>query len=671
MNRIFLSALTFVMAVAMAVSCQKENREELGTVRITVTSPDAAQTKVIADGKSVNWVYWAAFDENDKPVSDLNGKIPMTEKEASFDVDLVRDYPYHFVFWAQYEDVVNGQPAYDLTSFFEDGKINVNYNGVANDEYRDAFYKQEVITIKGAGESRDIELTRPFAQINFLAADYLSVEEVEVHTSLKSTVGISGLPTVLNGLDGTVDKYEGVTAFAATAVPTDPAYYTVKKVKHGWYSMNYILASDEKKLNEVTATFTHDKSDKPVQVTVDNVPYQRNHRTNIIGNFLTEIAEVSVIIIEDFDKPDFPVMDDGTPVPPSPSEVPEGGYLREVVGNEVTYTVYNAEGLEAWRKEAHEGTMAGSDNKIVTVNLVLAADIELPVPAAGKSNWTPVGSYATPYYGFIKGNDYTISNLTIISNSTSASACVGFISNADKHANGDVIAENITFDNVHISTKGGDTGTVFGLVTSEGGIIRNVCVTDGTVTSTSVRIGGIAGSCSSGVVIENCTNEVDVTGDNFCGGLVGSIDHVVISDCTNRGNVRSTRWHIGGIVGDADNSSVVKSCKNYGNVTAAGQSQINGDCTSVGGIVGFNNGGSKVEFNYNYGDIKGYRGTGGIVGYNVNGTVTNNTTEADIYHVDTIEIGLVVGRHDSGTFSDNSASGSLIKIDPKTQQPVI
>ena len=104
------------------------------------------------------------------------------------------------------------------------------------------------------------------------------------------------------------------TKLEATAVPTDPAYYSVQGVQYGWYSMNYILAADAKKLNSVSATFTHDKSANPVVIEVQNVPYQRNHRTNIIGNFLTEIAEVTVVVLERFDDPAYNVDEEGNPI---------------------------------------------------------------------------------------------------------------------------------------------------------------------------------------------------------------------------------------------------------------------------------------------------------------------------------------------------------------------
>lgn len=298
--------------IAIALSCQKESVRQTGTgiesVQIAVALPETL-TRSISDGESADIVYWAGFDDAGTAVDGLNGSAPVNGRFAEFDVKLVKHYTYSFVFWAQDAD----SKAYDLSAFASQGKIGVSYEGSANDESRDAFYKQEDIMIQSSGETKNIVLSRPFAQINFLAADYKSVEDVDVHKSLKSTVSISGLPTVLNGLDGSVEG-SGATVLVPAAVPTDPAYFIVNEVEYGWYSMNYILAAEEKNLNVVTAVFSHDKSEYPVEVEVSNVPYQRNHRTNIIGNFLTEMAEVKVIVMEGFDDPANNIDEEGNPI---------------------------------------------------------------------------------------------------------------------------------------------------------------------------------------------------------------------------------------------------------------------------------------------------------------------------------------------------------------------
>ena len=58
-----------------------------------------------------------------------------------------------------------------------------------------------------------------------------------------------------------------------------------------------------------------------------------------------------------------------------------------------------------------------------------------------------------------------------------------------------------------------------------------------------------------------------------------------------------------------------------------------------------------------------YKNTGGIVGYLSSGTVSANTNEGEVRHVQTNNNGLIVGYNSGGTVTDdNIAGGSLIKI---------
>lgn len=295
-----------------SASCQKETAQndikgDTAQVTLSVRTP-SVQTRTISDGKKANIVHWAAFDNNDKPIDGLKGTAVINGQKAEIDVTLVKHYDYNFVFWAHVGDEYGQNAAYGLSTFNEDGKVVVNYGGNANDENRDAFYANQIITIVSDNEVKEVPLFRPFAQINFLAADYKAVEAVGLHTNMTSTILMEGLPTVLNGIDGTVDQAAAGTTvnLAKYAIPSEDKYYTITDpatgvaTTYGWYSMNYILAAD-KDTKDVTGVFHHDKKTEGVNIEVNNVPYERNHRTNIIGNFFTENVNVQLIVMEGFD----------------------------------------------------------------------------------------------------------------------------------------------------------------------------------------------------------------------------------------------------------------------------------------------------------------------------------------------------------------------------------
>lgn len=299
---IFISLVTFLLS--SLASCEKAGQDDFIDVSFTVKVPSSVATKAISDGSMANIVYWAAFDASGNPVSGMNGSTALnSNRSAVITESLVKHVYYNFVFWAHCGDASGKNAAYDLSAFNSEGKVTVNYKGDANDESRDAFYAHTPITIDdtpGSGR-KTVPLYRPFAQINFLAKDYKVVEEAGVNASLTSKIEVTGLPTVLDGKDGTVSG-SASTALNFKAIPTGTdAYFTIGNVRYGWYSMNYVLAAAGNNDNvTIVGKFKHDKSAKEISLTVNSVPYERNHRTNIIGNFFTEQAVLTIKVDPNF-----------------------------------------------------------------------------------------------------------------------------------------------------------------------------------------------------------------------------------------------------------------------------------------------------------------------------------------------------------------------------------
>lgn len=288
--------------LSLFVSCEKHEGSRDAEVALTISIPSSIGTKAISDGSQVNIVHYVAFGPNGKAV--LNGTAAISsDSPAVINAVLVKYVEYNFVFWAHKGGDDGVHPAYDLTTFNTDGKVVVSYEGSANDEDRDAFYNHAAVMIDetAASLNKHIYLYRPFAQINFLATDYDVVEDADIHKSLVSTVEIADIPNVLNGQDGTVEvSGEVSTALEFKAVPVE-YFNAADNTKYGWYSMNYILAAEGRNDNmEVLGKFMHGQSQNSIDVPVGSVPYQRNYRTNIIGDFLTEQAELTVEISPNF-----------------------------------------------------------------------------------------------------------------------------------------------------------------------------------------------------------------------------------------------------------------------------------------------------------------------------------------------------------------------------------
>ncbi|MEE0236003.1 MAG: hypothetical protein UD961_07575, partial [Bacteroidales bacterium] len=268
-----------------------------------------------------------------------------------------------------------------------------------------------------------------------------------------------------------------------------------------------------------------------------------------------------------------------------------------------TYTVYTAEGLEIWRAAAHQNAV---DKKSDKVNLLLAADIELPVVEEGSSNWTPLGTTSAPYNGIIDGAGFTISNLTI-----SGGSNVGFIGAASYKGN---VVTNLKLDNVNISgTK--NVGAVIGQVTNDGKV-NNCHILSGKITATGDNVGGILGYSKNYGGVSNSSNAAEVVGASYVGGISG---HAYATKSINRGNVTGTGSYVAGVYAIYKYGNTSEN-QNYGNVTGVDR---------VAGITAHGN----STYSHNEGDITGRDYVAGITcgnGSNYLGNLGACTNKGDI-----------------------------------------
>ena len=290
-------------AAALAVSCQKGDSTQEGASEVTfsVGVPAGVAVKSIGDGSSATELYYAVFDDEGKYLEGLAQEAPLVveDKTAEITLKLVRNFTYTIVFWAQ-------APGAPYTFDPEEGVVTVDYSGDANDEKRDAFCKVHTFSVPDRATFEEtVYLKRPFAQINFGAADLDYVTELGL--DMKSTVVIDGLADTYDILNGVVYG-NASTQFALTTVPAqgNPAETLVVEGKeYGYVSMNYVLApsGEGSVLATVSATFEYNGAD--VQVNVPNVPYRMNHRTNIIGSFFTDQVKFTIVVDEAFLQPDY------------------------------------------------------------------------------------------------------------------------------------------------------------------------------------------------------------------------------------------------------------------------------------------------------------------------------------------------------------------------------
>ena len=245
---------------------------------------------------------------------------------------------------------------------------------------------------------------------------------------------------------------------------------------------------------------------------------------------------------------------------------------------------------------------------------------------------------------------------------------------------------NITSDQLDLGILANVlSGTATGC-TSQGSVTFNVA---GGVTGEH-HIAGMFGQAASGSSITDCTNEASVTNETsnaggnenelMVGGVLGTFWGVdfTISDCENTGAViNNGAWNkdvsVGGIIGQAGNSSsltctmTVSDCTNSGPVTNNGETS---DATnSVGGVIGWIRFGTYTDNTNtgivtNTGNAKQNR-VGGLIGYlDKNATFDNNSNSGEVSNTgeatDINYVGGLLGRMQTGnTFLNNSNSGTV------------
>ena len=278
-------------------SCSSDMEPAMGgetPVSFSINLGDDIDSRTISDGTGANTLKFAVF-ENGTEIPGLAQTVTVADKKATINTRLVKGHTYSFVFWAQNSEckVYNTD---DMRAIKVDYKKIIN----GNDETRDAFYKVEKDVEVNEAIEKTVVLTRPFAQINFLAKDAAGVNNLSQYTT---QLTVPKVPTQLNTLDGTVGGELVDVTF--TEVPVIDEVFAGYE-DYQYVSMDYILVGEQKELKDKVTLKVKDENGAEVNnVEVANCPVQRNYRTNIFGDIYTLAGKFNVIIVPHYWKPDY------------------------------------------------------------------------------------------------------------------------------------------------------------------------------------------------------------------------------------------------------------------------------------------------------------------------------------------------------------------------------
>ena len=308
MKKIFFGILAIVAMVA--TSCQQEmdlgaNGGEIATISVEVGTP---QMRSFSDGEQATVLKYAVYDVNGNELfRKENEDIIGGRKSIKFDLATNRTYTIYF--WAQAENA---------PYTFNGNSIEVDYtNAKCNDEKRDAFYG--VIKnheVKGAA-TVNVELKRPFAQVNVGASDFAEAAQSGMVPSTSALV-VKNVFTTLNLFDGTASNNTDAT-FAAATIPAAGEAFPYNNAEYKYLAMSYVLVGKDESAHDVTYTINA-VNGPGVERTIGMVPMRSNYRTNIYGKLLTNGLDVNIDVNPDYNEPD---NNDEAPSTVSPANTAE------------------------------------------------------------------------------------------------------------------------------------------------------------------------------------------------------------------------------------------------------------------------------------------------------------------------------------------------------------
>ena len=545
-----------------AGSCQRENFEPAGkggAVTFTVTAPGELDTRAttIANGENVNVVHYAVYKTNpneDYSIDDTGnidgplaqGVVPMNNKTASVELDLLQDQDYTILFWAQKSENLDqsDKENYGKNSYYDLGdlrEVSVKYEVEqiegedvktipANDESRAAFFQRYDFNTESA-QNYEVKLVRPFAQIN-LGTTLASLKPVQEGQTQGYEIGVKESEMTVKGIASSFSlvtgegKDEAVDfTFTSTATPaTTEEELFVNNVKYHYVGMNYLVIPIEDKTVTVSYGITTDKGN--ITNTINNVPVKENFRTNIIGNLLTSKTDFEIVVDERFNKPDIKTDYVWGGETKAITPFPENGVNVYYV-NDASELAWVAEQVNTPSKALGK-TFEG---EIVRLN----DDINLE-----GNYWIPIGNgdhsnrYNYLFAGTFDGNGKTIRNMKV-----EYPHCAGLIGRTCGAVVKDLTIDGFDLDAEHYA------GAIIGWAEqgSKPVIIENCTVLNGNIKVSVVELengkhdlgdkaGAIVGYSHHGTYTDNAVENVSITGYRDLGGIVGYGNNSVVTGNT-------------------------------------------------------------------------------------------------------------------------------------------
>ena len=444
----YIRSLILAFAILSFSACSNDDylQQTMGenvSVTFRPTLKGELNTRAIGDAAGIDRLTIVVYEGTQT----LSKKLSYSEdwdiaKRNGITLTLIEGHSYKILFWA--ENSVN--TAYTLTN---DGKITVDYNGYidggfAKMEEMDAFCGTSSITVGSKkNENKQIELSRPLAQLNF--ADNTTLPEQGTH---QTVVTFHGVPTSFNPFTGILEMSNTDVVFTFADFPAETL--SVDGSSYYYLSSNYFFAPQTGTISNMSATIDLQNTDgiSIKEIEVPDITLEKNKKTNILGSIVQQPETWSVW--------------DG--------EIPKESTLTTDPENQNRYIIDEADDVAWLSVQENAQSLAANSTFIMTV------DVDMNNGSGLAAIQLPSGSILDGDGHTIKGlqlenallgdvTDITVKNLTIeettVANTSADVTHVGVLVNTLKGSN--------TFSNIHIksssvSTQNGAAGGIVGYI---------------------------------------------------------------------------------------------------------------------------------------------------------------------------------------------------------------
>ena len=530
----FRTLLVLAAAVLLASCSQDELMTDTGPdglvpVTLSAAVGDGVQTRTVDvdDDEDATYCYVQVCDEQGNAYTDNDYATPTRltdeDKDGTFtgNIYLKPGKSHVFLFWADNSTTDIPADLHDVT--YKKGSI--------------AFADRVEQTIGSVAPTVKATLQHVVAKV-----------------TLKTTTNVDASDEITVTIPTTYQEYNVNTEAPIITADDTPFVHTVTSDITGTTDGTevfsfYALVKDETQ----NITLTNGLNSQQVS----NVPLGPNKHTTLVGDVqnigLTDVTFTASV------------------------ETTWGSTPTEIIGLEIaddgTYIVSSSAALQAWATAVQSNPY---------LNCTLAADITLPTPAEGESNWIPVGmEWSDMFRGIFDGAGHTISNLVLNTPQQTRCLYTGFISTLYTGA----VVKNLHIRNASVTGTSSSVGGIIGHLSDNSSVIG--CSFTGKVIGNSANsfVGGIAGAMDTNNSIVACYSSGTISAYyGSAGGIVGTMSVASLTGCysTAKVTVQESSSYCGDIVGDVKNQATITAC--YHSVTDKGIGK-NYDNTSTVDII--------------------------------------------------------------------------------------